>query len=80
MCVRLGDMAAGGLVLVSLHVFALSRRGFAIGNIVLVGIWLAIALSIARRYRRLLVKPALPAPQPVPIGPPPVNVVHRART
>ena len=79
-CVRLGDMVAGGLVLVSLHVFALSRRGFAIGNMVLVGVWLAIALSIARRYRRLLVKPARPAPQPVPIGPPPVNVAPRART
>jgi len=79
-CVRLGDMAAGGLVLVSLHVFALTRRGFAIGNIVLVGIWLAIALAIARRYRRLLVKRAQPAVQPVPIGPPPVNVDdHRAR-
>jgi len=79
-CVRLGDMAAGGLVLVSLHVFELSRRGFAIGNMVLVGVWLAIALSIARRYRRLLVKPARPAPQPVPIGPPPVDVAPRART
>ena len=79
-CVRLGDMAAGALVLVSLHVFELSRRGFAIGNIVLVGVWLAIALAIARRYRRLLVKPAQPAVQPVPIGPPPVDVVHRART
>jgi AAA family ATP:ADP antiporter len=79
-CVRLGDMAAGGLVLVSLHVFELSRRGFAIGNMVLVGVWLAIALSIARRYRRLLVKPARPTPQPVPIGPPPVNVAPRART
>jgi len=78
--VRLGDMAAGGLVLVSLHVFALSRRGFAIGNIVLVGLWLAIALSLARRYRRLLVKPARPAAEPVSIGPPPVNVPQRART
>jgi AAA family ATP:ADP antiporter len=79
-CVRLGDMAAGGLVLVSLHVFELTRRGFAIGNIILVGIWLAIALAIARRYRRLLVKRAQPAVQPVPIGPPPVNAGHRART
>jgi ATP:ADP antiporter, AAA family len=79
-CVRLGDMAAGGLVLVSLHVFELTRRGFAIGNVVLVGIWMAIALAIARRYRRLLVKRAQPAVQPVPIGPPPVNVDQRART
>jgi ATP:ADP antiporter, AAA family len=78
--VRLGDMAAGGLVLVSLHVFALSRRGFAIGNIVLVGLWLAIALTLARRYRRLLVKRARPAAQPVPIGPPPVDFPQRTRT
>jgi ATP:ADP antiporter, AAA family len=78
--VRLGDVAAGGLVLVSLHVFALSRRGFAIGNILLVGLWLAIALAVARRYRRLLVKPARLAAQPASIGPPPVNIPQRVRT
>jgi ATP:ADP antiporter, AAA family len=52
-CVRLGDLAAGGLVLVSLHVFSLSRRGFALTNIVLVGVWTVIAVAIARRHRLL---------------------------
>jgi AAA family ATP:ADP antiporter len=52
-CVRLGDMAAGALVLVSLHVFALSRRGFALANIALVGVWMVVAVAIARRHRHL---------------------------
>lgn len=52
-CVRLGDLAAGGLVMVSLHVFALSRRGFAVANLVLVGVWMVIAVAIARRHRHL---------------------------
>jgi AAA family ATP:ADP antiporter len=52
-CVRLGDMAAGGLVLVSLHVLSLSRRGVAVANLMLIAVWLAIATAIARRYRQL---------------------------
>jgi AAA family ATP:ADP antiporter len=52
-CVRLGDMAAGGLVLVCLHVFALSRRGFAVANLLLVAVWLVIAVAVARRHRIL---------------------------
>jgi AAA family ATP:ADP antiporter len=53
LCVRLGDLAAGGLVLVFLHVAGLSRRGFAVANILLVALWLAIVVRIARRHRRL---------------------------
>jgi len=73
-CVRLGDMAAGGLVLVALHVFSLSRRGFAIGNLMLVGVWLAIAVAIARRHRSLAGDgparrtPERPEVQPMAIG------------
>jgi len=52
-CVRLGDMLAGALVLVSLHVFALSRRGFALTNLALVGGWMVIAVAIGRRHRHL---------------------------
>jgi ATP:ADP antiporter, AAA family len=52
-CVRLGDMLAGALVLVSLHVFALSRRGFALANLALVGVWMVIAVAIGRRHRHL---------------------------
>jgi AAA family ATP:ADP antiporter len=67
-CVRLGDMAAGALVLVSLHVFSLSRRGFALGNLALVVVWLVVALAIARRHRRLVGEgPQGGAPQPAPV-------------
>jgi len=73
-CVRLGDMAAGGLVLVSLHVFSLSRRGFEVANLMLVGVWLAIAVAIARRHRSLAGDepagrtPGRPAVRPLPVG------------
>jgi ATP:ADP antiporter, AAA family len=81
-CVRLGDMAAGGLVLVSLHVFSMSRRGFALGNLVLVGVWLVVAFAIARRHRRLMMEgPPRRAPRPVAVRPAPaVEVAHPART
>jgi AAA family ATP:ADP antiporter len=81
-CVRLGDMAAGGLVLISLHVFSLSRRGFAVANVLLVAIWLAIAVGIARRHRGLAGDegarrtPGRPAVRPVPVlveDPPPTR-------
>jgi AAA family ATP:ADP antiporter len=52
-CVRLGDMAAGALVLVSLHVLSLSRRGVAIANVLLIAIWMVLAVAIARRHRTL---------------------------
>ena len=79
-CVRLGDMAAGCLVLVSLHVFALSRRGFALTNIVLIGVWMAIAVAIARRHRHLAGdKPARRrAPRREPARVPAMNLARRA--
>ena len=52
-CVRLGDMVAGVMVMVSLHVLSLSRRGVAVANLMLVAVWLAIAIAIARRHRTL---------------------------
>jgi AAA family ATP:ADP antiporter len=52
-CVRLGDLVAGVLVMVSLHVLSLSRRGFAVANLMLVAVWMAIAIAIARRHRTL---------------------------
>ena len=73
-CVRLGDMAAGGLVLMSLHVLALSRRGFAVTNLMLVVVWLAIAVAIARRHRGLAGDetarrtPGRPEARPLPVG------------
>jgi AAA family ATP:ADP antiporter len=80
-CVRLGDMAAGALVLVSLHVFSLSRRGFALGNVMLVGLWFVVALAIARRHRRLIAEgPPRHAPRPTAVRPAPVEVAQQART
>jgi AAA family ATP:ADP antiporter len=72
-CVRLGDMAAGALVLLCLHVFALSRRGFAIANLMLVAIWLMIAVAVARRHRVLAREgpgraQRQPSARPVPVG------------
>ena len=79
-CVRLGDMAAGALVLVSLHVFATVAAGLRDRQHRSGRALAGDRARIARRYRRLLVKPARPAAQPVPIGPPPVNVAQRTRT
>jgi hypothetical protein len=76
---RLGDLAAGGLVLVSLHVFALSRRGFAVTNIVLVGVWTAIAVAIARRHRLLAGdKPARREEPQAPARVPAINLARGA--
>jgi AAA family ATP:ADP antiporter len=72
-CVRLGDMGAGALVLLSLHVFSLSRRGFAVANLMLVAIWIAVAVAVARRHRSLAGDESLrrapvhPGVQPVPV-------------
>jgi AAA family ATP:ADP antiporter len=80
-CVRLGDMAAGGLVLICLHVFGLSARGFALGNVLLVGLWLVVAAAIARRHRRLVGdKPDPPAPERAPVRTPVWTIARRART
>ncbi|HEY7373797.1 MAG TPA: Npt1/Npt2 family nucleotide transporter, partial [Polyangia bacterium] len=79
-CVRLGDMAAGGLVLVSLHVLSLSRRGVAVANLMLVVVWLVIAAAIARRYRQLATgeEPVREQPPPSRVRPLTVDVVEDA--
>ena len=51
--VRIGDVLASGLVALVLHVFALDTRGFALVNVGVIGLWLLLALGIARRYRAL---------------------------
>ncbi|MCA9577010.1 MAG: Npt1/Npt2 family nucleotide transporter [Polyangiales bacterium] len=51
--VRIGDVLASGLVALGLHVFALDTRGFALVNVGVIGLWLLLALGIARRYRAL---------------------------
>jgi len=50
--VRFGDMLQAGVVFVGVQ-FALGIRGFAIVNIVLVGVWLLIVLGIRREHQKL---------------------------
>ena len=50
--VRLGDVAAFGVITLGLDVLHLSTRGFAMTNVVLVVLWLAIAWGITREHRR----------------------------
>lgn len=50
--VRLGDVAAFGLITLGLEVFHFSTRGFALTNVALVLVWLAIAFGIAREHQR----------------------------
>ena len=75
--VRLGDMAAGALVSISLHVLSLSRRGFAVANLMLVAVWMAIAIAIARRHRSLAAdQSALRTPEPPAVRPLPVRIAE----
>ena len=79
-CVRLGDLAAGGLVLLCLHVFGFSTRGFAIANVVLIAAWLGIAAAIARRHRGLVGEHRTPrAAKPAAAVAPTIHVTRRVR-
>jgi len=60
--VRMGDVAAAGLVFVGTTVISLSVSGFALINIALAGAWLAIALAIMRQQKRLLAEAPTPPP------------------
>ncbi|HWV93413.1 MAG TPA: Npt1/Npt2 family nucleotide transporter, partial [Vicinamibacterales bacterium] len=50
--VRFGDMLQAGVVYVGVQL-ALSVRGFAIVNMVLVGVWLLIVVGIRREHQKL---------------------------
>lgn len=60
--VRMGDVASGGWVALAITVLDLGLRGFALGNALLVGIWLWLALAIVRAPQSLSV--AAPEAQP----------------
>jgi len=51
--VRMGDVAAGFLVWLGAKQLGWSVRGFAVANLVLVGIWVFLALGIIRENARL---------------------------
>jgi AAA family ATP:ADP antiporter len=52
--VRLGDLLSAGLVLVGTSVFVLRTEDFAIVNVVLATIWIAIAVAIGREHAKLM--------------------------
>jgi len=51
--VRAGDVLSAGLVFAGTEWLRLGRFGFATGNILVVGLWLAVAVMLVREYRRL---------------------------
>jgi len=51
--VRTGDLLQAVVVFIGVQL-ALPIRGFAIVNVVLVGVWLALALGIAREHRKMV--------------------------
>jgi AAA family ATP:ADP antiporter len=50
---RFGDLAAAGLVMTGVHLFHLPMRGFALLNLAVTVIWIAISVAISSRYRSL---------------------------
>jgi AAA family ATP:ADP antiporter len=52
--VRTGDLLQAGVVFLGTEVLALTIRSFAFVNIVLVGVWLLLAVGIAREHRKLV--------------------------
>ena len=52
--VRFGDLLQAVVVFMGVNVLALTTRGFAAVNLVLVLVWLALALGIAREHRKMV--------------------------
>ena len=52
--VRTGDLLQAAVVFLGTEVLALTIRSFALVNIVLVGMWLALCFGIAREHRKLV--------------------------
>jgi len=51
--VRLGDAVAAGLVFVGLHHLGLSARDFALVNVAVIGLWIAVCVALARRHKAI---------------------------
>lgn len=56
---RLGDVLSAALVFAGTTWLTLTVRGFALVNLVLVAVWLALAVAVGRRYRRLVADTAV---------------------
>ena len=52
--VRLGDLAAAFVVFAGTAWVTLDANGFAVVNLVLIAVWLALALALVRRNRQLM--------------------------
>jgi len=52
--VRFGDTAAAALVFIGLHFVGLGPKGFALANVALAGIWIALNVAIAREHKKLV--------------------------
>ncbi len=51
--VRFGDVISAGIVFAGTTWFAFAPKHFAVVNIVLIGVWLAVAIVLGRRFNRL---------------------------
>lgn len=54
--VRFGDTISALVVGVGLHSLGMSVRGLAIVNVCLIGVWIVIAIAIARHHKKLAMK------------------------
>jgi AAA family ATP:ADP antiporter len=52
--VRTGDLLQAAVVFLGTEVLSLTLRSFALVNVVLVGVWLLLAVGIAREHRKLV--------------------------
>ena len=58
---RAGDLLQAGVVFVGVELLAWTTRGFALFNLVLVVVWIAFGVGIARHHRRITGEESLPA-------------------
>jgi AAA family ATP:ADP antiporter len=52
--VRTGDLLQAAVVFVGTELLSLTTRSFALVNVVLVGVWLLLAIGIAREHRKMV--------------------------
>ncbi|MGF1509364.1 MAG: NTP/NDP exchange transporter [Myxococcota bacterium] len=52
-CVRMGDVSSAVLVFLGSNLLAFDVRSYALSNVALVGVWLALAWFIVREYHRM---------------------------
>ena len=60
--VRFGDMVSAGLVFAGTTWLALSTRGFAVANLFIAAVWIAVAVLVLREERRVRAKNAAALP------------------